>query len=56
MVVAQALVERGLFDALVSSIWSALQRAEYYIGTGNTTWVLIALAVLFGFLFLKPRR
>lgn len=56
MILAQALVERGLFDALVASIWSALQQAEYYIGTGNTKWVLLALAVIFGFLFLKPKR
>jgi hypothetical protein len=56
MIVAQALVERGLFDAMVASIWSALQQAESYIGAGNTKWVLIALAVIFGFLFFKPRR
>jgi hypothetical protein len=56
MLVAQALVERGLLDSLISSIWSGLLQLEYYIGTGNTKWVLVALAIVFGYLFFKPRR
>ncbi len=56
MLIAQALVERGLLDSMVSSIWSALTQVDYYIGEGNTRWALIALAVVLGFLFLKPRR
>ncbi|HEY8535700.1 MAG TPA: hypothetical protein VIL25_04595 [Vicinamibacterales bacterium] len=56
MLLAQALVERGLLDAFVASIWSALMQIEYYVGTGNTKWVLIGLAVVLGYIFLKPRR
>ena len=56
MLIAQALVERGLIDSFVSSIWSALMQAEYYIGQGNTKWVLIAFAVAMAFIFFKPRR
>lgn len=56
MVFAQALVERGLLDSMVSSIWSALMQVDYYIGDGNTKWVLIGLAVVLAFIFLKPRR
>lgn len=55
MLLAQALVERGLLDSMVSSIWSALMRVDSYIGVGNTKWVLIALAVVMVFV-LKPRR
>lgn len=56
MITAQALVERGLIDGFISGIWSALQQVDYYIGQGNTKWALIGLAVVLGYLFLKPRR
>jgi hypothetical protein len=55
MLFAQALVERGLLDSMVSSIWSALMNVEYYIGEGNSKWVLVALAVVMAVLF-KSRR
>ena len=45
MLFAQALVERGLLDSMVSTIWSALMQVDYFIGEGNTKWVLVALAV-----------
>ena len=32
---AQALVERGLLDAFISSVWSALTSLDYYIGEGS---------------------
>ncbi len=56
MLFAQALVERGLLDSMVSSIWSALMEVDYYIGEGNSKWVLAALAVVMAVLFFKPRR
>ena len=56
MLIAQALVERGMLDSMVSSIWSALMRVDSYVGHGNTKWLLIGLAVVLGFIFLKPRR
>jgi hypothetical protein len=56
MLVAQALVERGLLDAMVAAIWSALTQVEYYVGTGNSKWVLIGLAVVLAVIFFKPRR
>ena len=56
MLFAQALVERGLLDSMVSSIWSALMQVDYYVGEGNTKWVLIALAVVMAVVFFKPRR
>jgi len=56
MLLAQALVERGLLDSMVSSIWSALMQVDYYIGEGNTKWLLIGLAVVMAVIFFKPRR
>ena len=56
MLLAQALVERGLLDSVVSTIWSALMQVDYYIGQGNTKWVLIAFAVVMAYIFLKHRR
>jgi hypothetical protein len=56
MIIAQAVVERGLLDTLVDGFITIFDRADYYIGTGNTKWVLIALAVLMAFVFFKPSR
>jgi hypothetical protein len=56
MIIAQAIVERGLLDTLVDGFLTILDRADYYIGTGNTKWALVALAVLLAFVFFKPAR
>ena len=56
MLFAQALVERGLLDSMVSSVWSALMQIDYYVGEGNAKWVLIALAVVMAIAFFRPRR
>ena len=56
MLVAQALVERGLLAGFIDSIGAALLQVDYYVGQGNTKWVLIGLAVVLGWIFLKPKR
>lgn len=56
MLLAQALVERGMLDALVANVWSALMQIEYYVGAGNGKWLLAGLAVVLAIIFLKPRR
>ena len=56
MIIAQAIVERGLLDTLVDGFLTILDRADYYIGPGNTKWALVALAVLLAFVFFKPSR
>jgi hypothetical protein len=56
MLIAQALVERGLLDAMVANIWSAIMQVDYYIGDGNSKWVLAGFAVVMAFVFFKPRR
>jgi hypothetical protein len=56
MLVAQALVERGLLAGFIDSIGAALLQVDYFIGEGNTKWALLALAVVAGWIFLKPKR
>lgn len=56
MVIAQAVVERGLLDSLVDSFTTLFDRVDYYIGTGNTKWALIGLAVVMAIAFFKPKR
>jgi hypothetical protein len=56
MLIAQALVERGLIAGFIDSLGAALVEMDYYIGQGNTKWMLLGLAVVLGWIFLKPRR
>jgi hypothetical protein len=56
MLFAQALVERGLLDSMVSTFWSALADVDYYLGEGNSKWLLIVLAIVMALVFFKPRR
>jgi hypothetical protein len=56
MLVAQAIVESGLIDTVVSAIRSGVEQAIYYIRTGNTKWFLIGLAVIMAVLLFKPKR
>ena len=56
MLVAQALVERGLLAGFVDSIGAALMQVDYYLGQDNAKWALIGLAVVLGWIFLKPKR
>lgn len=56
MLIAQAIVEHGLLDSLVSAFTTALEQVDYYIGTGNAKWALIGLAVVLAAVFFKPSR
>jgi hypothetical protein len=56
MLIAQALVERGLIAGFIDSLGAALVQVDYYVGQGNTKWMLVGLAVVLGWIFLKPRR
>lgn len=56
MLVAQALVERGLIAGFVESLSAALLQIDYYVGPGNTRWVIVGLAVVLAWVFFKPRR
>jgi ribosomal silencing factor RsfS len=56
MLLAQAIVEHGLIDTVVQAVRNAIEQVSYYVGTGNTKWVIIGLAVIMTIIFFKPKR
>ena len=46
LLLAQALVERGLLDSIAAGLGSAKYRIELYVGQGNAIYVVIAAVVL----------
>ena len=56
MLVAQAIVESGLIDTVVSAVRSGVEEAVYYVRTGNTKWFLIGLAVVMAIVLFKRKR
>jgi LPXTG-motif cell wall-anchored protein len=55
LLVAQAMVEHGMLDAMVAGFAAARYRVELYIGQGNSFYLLIGLLALL-VLFLGRRR
>jgi len=55
LLVAQALVEHGMLDAMVSGIGAARTRIELYIGEGNTLPLLIVLLLVLALVFRRRR-
>lgn len=56
MLVAQAIVEGGLLDTVVSAVRSGVEQAVEYVRAGNTKWFLLGLAVVMAVLLFKPKR
>jgi hypothetical protein len=56
MIIAQALVERGMLDSLVAAIAGVPQVLDAHLGTGHGKWVVVGLVVAFLFWALTPRR
>ncbi len=56
MLIAQAIVEHGLLDSLVAGFMTAVDQVDYYVGTGNSKWMLIGLAIVLAAIFFKPSR
>ncbi len=56
MLLAQALVEHGMLDAMVTGVGHARDRLEIYIGQGNSVYLLIGAGIVLLFWLLKPRR
>jgi len=46
LLLAQAMVERGLLDSIAAGLGNARYRLELYVGQGNTIYVLAAVVVL----------
>jgi hypothetical protein len=56
MLIAQAIVERGLLDTMVGWFTTTFDQLRYYVGEDNIKWILIGLAVFLAVIFFKPRR
>ncbi len=56
MLIAQAVVEHGMLDSLAAGLSAAFDQVDYYVGTGNTKWLLVGLAIVMAIVFFKPRR
>ena len=46
LLLAQAMVERGLLDSIAAGLGNARYRLELYVGQGNTVYVVAAVVVL----------
>ncbi len=56
LLVAQAMAEHGMLDAMAAGIANARYQLELYIGQGNTIYFLVAAAAILAFIFLRRRR
>jgi len=46
LILAQAMVERGLLDSIAAGLSNARYRLELYVGEGNAIYVVIAAVLL----------
>ena len=56
LVLAQAMVERGLLDSIAAGVSSARYRLELYVGEGNAIWIVIGVVVLLVLTRVKRNR
>jgi hypothetical protein len=56
LILAQAMVERGLLDSIAAGLGNARYRLELYVGQGNTIYVVIAVVVLLVLTRVKRRH
>jgi hypothetical protein len=56
MIVAQAVAEHGLLDALVTGVDGAMSQLDLYLGPGNARWAVAGLAVVAVFFLIRSRR
>jgi hypothetical protein len=55
-VIAQALAERGMLDAMVAGVTRVQYAVEDLVGPGNGKYVLIGLAIVFALFVFRRRR
>ena len=55
LLLAQAMVEHGMLDAMASGLAGARSRIELYIGEGNSLPLLIVLLLVLALLFRRRR-
>ena len=55
LLLAQAMVERGLLDSIAAGFGDARYRFEAYVGAGNSVYFLVAAALVVLLLFRRRR-
>jgi hypothetical protein len=56
LLLAQALVERGLLDQIAAGLGSARYRLELYIGQGNAVYFVVAVVLVLILTRVRRRR
>ena len=56
LVLAQAMVERGLLDSIAAGVSGARYRLELYVGQGNAIYVVIGVVLLLVLTRVKRNR
>ena len=56
MFIAQTLAEYGFLTSIVAGIAAARDRIEFYVGSGNLKYLLLAMLAIFILLVAKRRR
>ena len=56
IVLAQAMVERGLLDSIAAGVSGARYRLELYVGQGNAIYVVIGVVLLLVLTRVKRNR
>ena len=55
LLLAQAMVERGLLDSIAAGVGDARYRFEAYVGADNSVYFLVAVALAVLLLFRRRR-
>jgi len=56
VVVAQALVERGLIESIIAGVGTLSYRLDGYVGQGNSKYVFVAVGVAILVFLFRGRR
>ena len=46
LILAQAMVERGLLDSIAAGLSTSRNRLEFYVGEGNAIYVVIGVVLV----------
>lgn len=55
MLIAQAIVERGVLESMAVGVERIFTRVEVWVGSGNAPWVIGGLLVVLAIAFLRRR-
>ncbi len=56
MVIAQAVIERGVLDSGASGVSRLFNELSYYGSQGSTPWLILGALLVLAWIFLRSRR